>query len=135
MFEHEVCRSLRRLVDYFSPRWPRFTHRSVRVGFVVDKVVLRQDFLLILRYLLLLSFHRCSELTFVCHWRMDTGPVGNAVTQMLSHPIATIAMTTRKASSWWRGYYCGSSEMRSINVSWKYEQYQKVRCFILLYFQ
>jgi hypothetical protein len=40
---------LRLLVAGFSPRSPGFDSRSVHVRFVVDKVALRQGFLLVLR--------------------------------------------------------------------------------------
>jgi hypothetical protein len=41
---------LRRLAAGLSPRRPGFDPRSVHVGFVVDKVVLGQVFLRVLRF-------------------------------------------------------------------------------------
>jgi hypothetical protein len=41
---------LRRLVAGLSPRRPGFDPASVHVGFVVDKVALRQDFPRVLRF-------------------------------------------------------------------------------------
>jgi hypothetical protein len=51
---------LRRLVAGIPLRRPGFDPGSVHVGFVVDKIALRQVFQPVLRFVLLISFKRCS---------------------------------------------------------------------------
>jgi hypothetical protein len=59
---------LRRLVAVLSPRWPGFAPGLIHVGFVVDKVALGQDFLLILRFPVPVTFHRRSPTRFIWGW-------------------------------------------------------------------
>jgi hypothetical protein len=53
-----AVRRLRWVVAGLSLQRPGFASRSVHVGFVVDKVALRQVFLRVLRISLSVSFHR-----------------------------------------------------------------------------
>jgi hypothetical protein len=73
----------------FSPRRPGFAPRAFRMGFVVDKEALGQDFFRVLLFSLLTLFHLCSILTHASSGRLTTGPLAAAVPQRQSHTIAT----------------------------------------------
>jgi hypothetical protein len=56
---------LRRLAAGLSPRRPGFAPGPVHVGFVVEKVALRQFVLRILQVLLSVSFHRGCPYSYI----------------------------------------------------------------------
>jgi hypothetical protein len=69
---------LRRLVAGLSPWSPGFASGSVHVGFVLNKVAMGQDFILVLRlFPLSISFHRRSPHTYVT-WEMNNMSVGGS---------------------------------------------------------
>jgi hypothetical protein len=76
---------LRRLVAGLSLLRPWFAPESVRVGFVVGKVALGHDFLLVLRFFPVSIIPPWPPMLIIV-WRMNNGPVGGRGSE-LSHPI------------------------------------------------
>jgi hypothetical protein len=66
---------LRWLVAGLSLWWPRFAHGSVHVGFVVEKVSLRQVFLRVFQFLLVSIIPQWLSMLIVT-WGMNSRPVG-----------------------------------------------------------
>jgi hypothetical protein len=78
---------LRRSVPGFPPRWPGFEPKSIHVGFVVDKVTLRQVFSEYFSSPCQFSFHRLLHTHH--HLSTGTGTIGQIVADVptgLSHP-------------------------------------------------
>lgn len=65
--EHSACtlRSiLRRSLAGLSLRRAGFDHQAVRVAVVVDKLVMEQVFIQVLRFISVVSFHKCSKFVY-----------------------------------------------------------------------
>jgi hypothetical protein len=106
----------RSLVAGLSPRRPGFAAGSIHVGFVVDKVALRQVFLGVLRFSLSISFHRRSPNSYHVgnanvsrHPRLGTRPTppsGGKVTSFLPslHVVTglTLSETLNTDCMFWR---------------------------------
>jgi len=56
----------------------RIRSRAIRVGFVVDKVILRQLFSEYFGLFLSISFHQ-ARYSFIYQWGMDNGPIRGCV--------------------------------------------------------
>lgn len=61
---------LRRFIAYLWNRRPGIAPKSVRVGFVLDKVVSEQVFLRAVRFYLSISFHRSCPYSYII-WRKN----------------------------------------------------------------
>jgi hypothetical protein len=72
---------LRRSVIGLSPRRPEFAPGLVRVGFVMDKVAVRQDFLRVLRFSPVHGIHRGSSCSSPRRWTIDP-PVGGCISEI-----------------------------------------------------
>jgi hypothetical protein len=85
---------LRRLVAGLSLQRPVFARRPVHVGFVVDKVAMRQVFLRVFRFspvniiLPLLHTHSCAI------WGADNGSLNGRSSTEISLPLVTITTDT-----------------------------------------
>jgi hypothetical protein len=75
-----------RLVDSLSPRKPWFASCSVHMGFVVNKVAVRQVFSDFFGFPLSTSFRRRSSYSHVT-WGMTSRPDGDHSSETMSQPI------------------------------------------------
>jgi hypothetical protein len=73
------------LVAILSLWRPRFTPRSVHVGFTLDKVLLGQVFLRLLQFPLSIPIHHGFYSNII--WGMNNRPVGGSNSEISSPPI------------------------------------------------
>jgi hypothetical protein len=68
----------RRLVDCFSPLRLKFDPLLLRVRFVVDRMALDRFFFEYFGFSLLISFHQCYRIIFLCMFLLPEGQTREA---------------------------------------------------------
>jgi hypothetical protein len=116
------CLSSGSLVAGFSWRSPGFVPRSVRVGFVVDKVTLKRVFPEFFNLSLSISFHRLSPYSYII-WGMSNMSVRAAVQRRSLTPSKStqavdsfLGYLTRSCYSYY-SMLCGTVRLLSV-MNW-----------------